>query len=51
LTGDMRCVTDACCMMETAPNVRLPELDTALLMVELMAPERAILPPFSRLVA
>jgi hypothetical protein len=29
-----------------APNGRLPERDTALLIAELKAPERAILPPF-----
>lgn len=46
LTGDMHWVTDARRMMATAPNVRLSERDTALLMAELKAPERAILPPF-----
>jgi predicted Ser/Thr protein kinase len=46
LTGDMRWVTDVNRVVARAPNVRLPEWDTALLMAELKAPERAILPPF-----
>jgi hypothetical protein len=46
LTGDMRWITIASRVVARAPNVRLPERDTALLIAELMAPERAILPPF-----
>lgn len=46
LTGDTRWITDANCALSTAPNTRLPGRDTALLMAELKAPERAILPPF-----
>lgn len=46
LTGDMRWVADANRVVARAPSVRLPALDTALLMAELKAPERAILPPF-----
>jgi hypothetical protein len=45
LTGDMRWVSDANRLVARAPNVRLPERGTALLMAELKAPERAILPP------
>ncbi len=46
LTGDMHWVVDANRVAAKAPSVRLPALDTALLMAELMAPERAMLPPF-----
>jgi predicted Ser/Thr protein kinase len=46
LTGDMHWVADANRVVARAPSVRLPALDTALLMAELKAPERAILPPF-----
>ena len=46
LTGDTARVTAANRVVARAPNARLPERDTALLMVELKAPERAILPPF-----
>jgi hypothetical protein len=46
LTGDTRWVTDAKRVVARAPNARLPKRDTALLMAELKAPERAILPPF-----
>ena len=42
LTGDTRWVTDANRVVAKAPNVRLPQRDTALLMAELKAPERAI---------
>jgi predicted Ser/Thr protein kinase len=45
LTGDMRWVTDASRIVAKAPNVRLPERDTALLVTELAAPEVATLPP------
>jgi hypothetical protein len=47
LTGDMRWVTDANRVVARGPNARLPERDIALLVAELMAPERAIVPPFS----
>jgi hypothetical protein len=46
LTGDTRWVIDANRLVARAPNIRLPERDTALLMAELKAPERAIPPPF-----
>ena len=46
LTGDARWVTRANRLLAKAPYARLPEGDTALLMAELKAPERAILPPF-----
>ena len=46
LTGDMHWVADANRVVARAPSARLPALDTALLMAELRAPERAILPPF-----
>ena len=46
LTGDMHWVADANRVVASAPSARLPALDTALLMAELRAPERAILPPF-----
>ena len=46
LTGDMHWIADANHVVARAPTVRLPGLDTALLMAELKAPERVILPPF-----
>jgi hypothetical protein len=46
VTGDTRWVIDAKRLLARAPNVRLLERDTALLVAELKAPERAILPPF-----
>ncbi len=46
LTGDARWVVRADRILARAPYARLPELDTALLLAELKAPERAILPPF-----
>jgi len=46
LTGDMHWVADANRVVARAPSVRLPALDTALLMAEVKAPERAIPPPF-----
>ena len=46
LTGDARWVVSANRILARAPSARLPERDTALLMAELKAPERAILPPF-----
>lgn len=46
LTGDSRWVIDAHGALARAPNARLPAQDTVLLMTELMAPERAILPPY-----
>jgi serine/threonine protein kinase len=46
LTGDKRWTADANRMVTRAPNARLPELETALLMAELKAPERAIPLPF-----
>lgn len=45
LTGDMHWIADANHVVARAPSVQLPALDTALLMAELKAPERAILPP------
>jgi Protein kinase domain len=45
LTGDVRWITDARRVVSRAPSVRLPALQTALLMTELMAPEQAMLPP------
>lgn len=47
LTGDMHWVTEATRLVARAPTVRLPARDTALLMAELKAPERAVLPPYS----
>jgi hypothetical protein len=44
LTGNTRWVIDANRVVARAPNARLPEWDTALLVTELMAPESAILP-------
>lgn len=46
LTGDTQWVAAANRVVAKAPNTRLPERDTALLIAELKAPERAILPPF-----
>jgi hypothetical protein len=46
LTGDTGWAIDANRVLRRAPYARLPERDTALLMAELKAPERAILPPF-----
>jgi hypothetical protein len=46
LTGDLHWIADANRLVARAPSIRLPALDTALLMVELKAPEIAILPPF-----
>jgi hypothetical protein len=46
LTGDLHWIADANRVVARAPSVRLPALDTALLIAELKAPERAILPPF-----
>lgn len=46
VTGDMRWVADANRLVARAPRVRLPGLDTALLVAELKAPESAILPPY-----
>jgi hypothetical protein len=46
LTGDRHWVVDANRVVAKAPSVRLPALDTAILVAELMAPERAMLPPF-----
>jgi len=46
LTGDTCWAIKANRVVARAPHTRLPEVDTALLMAELMAPERAILPPF-----
>jgi hypothetical protein len=46
LTGDLRWVTRANRAAASGPNARLPERDTALLVAELMSPERAIAPPF-----
>jgi hypothetical protein len=46
LTGDARWVVSANRILARAPYARLPERDIALLMAELKAPERAILPPF-----
>jgi Protein kinase domain len=46
LTGDMHWVAEANRLVAKAPSIRLPALDTALLMAELKAPERAILPAF-----
>jgi predicted Ser/Thr protein kinase len=46
LTGDLHWIADANRVVARAPSVRLPALDTALLMAELKAPARAILPPF-----
>jgi len=46
LTGDACWVVSANSILARAPYARLPERDTALLMAELKAPERAILPPF-----
>lgn len=44
LTGDVAWIADARRLVSRAPNMRLPERQTALLVTELMAPERAILP-------
>jgi len=46
LTGDMRRVTDAGRVAGRTSGVPMPALETALLVAELNAPERAILPPF-----
>lgn len=46
LTGDMSWVVKANRLVATTPPRGWPETDRALLMAELMAPERAILPPF-----
>lgn len=46
LTGATRWVADAARIVAKAPNDRLSALDTALVVAELMAPERALLPPF-----
>jgi hypothetical protein len=46
LTGDARWVVSANRILAKAPYARLPGRDTALLMAELKAPEKAILPPF-----
>jgi len=46
LTGDLHWIADANRVVARAPSVRLPALDTALLIAELKAPARAILPPF-----
>lgn len=46
LTGDMSWVHRASQVAATAPRRRLSAPDRALLMVELMAPERAIPPPY-----
>ena len=46
LTGDMRWIADAARVVRRAPSVRLPALDTALLLTELRAPEWSIAPPF-----
>ena len=47
LTGDVRWVAEAARVLVKAPGMRLPAIDTALLVAELKAPERAILPPFA----
>jgi hypothetical protein len=46
LTGEARWVIAANRVVTRAPYARLPELDTALLMAELKAPQSAIPPPF-----
>jgi predicted Ser/Thr protein kinase len=46
ITGDMKWVTDANRVVADTPGGRLPALGAALLTAELMAPERAIPPPF-----
>jgi hypothetical protein len=47
LTGEQHWIADARRLVARAPSIRLPALDTALLMVELKAPEMAIPPPSS----
>jgi len=46
LTGDVRWVAKARRVVARAPSPRLPALDTALLIAELQAPERATVAPF-----
>jgi hypothetical protein len=46
LTGDPSWVAQAVRVAATAPPARLPNLDRALIVAELKAPELAILPPF-----
>ena len=46
LTGDLHWIANANRQVARAPNIGLPALDTALLVVELKAPEMAVLPPF-----
>lgn len=46
LTGDLQWIAKANRVVARAPNVRLPSLDTALLLAEFNAPERAMLAPF-----
>jgi hypothetical protein len=46
LTGDMSWVSKAERLVATAPRSRLPDLDRALLVAEIQAPEQAILPPY-----
>jgi len=46
LTGDLQWIADANRLVARAPNVRLPARNTALLMAELKAPEKAMPPPF-----
>jgi serine/threonine-protein kinase len=46
LTGDDKWVALAGRLVARAPTLRLPALDTALLLAELRAPERVVLPPF-----
>jgi predicted Ser/Thr protein kinase len=46
LTGETRWISDANRVVARAPNAGLPGWGTALLMAELMGPERAVLPPF-----
>jgi hypothetical protein len=47
LTGDVRWIVAARRLLARAPSGRFSEFDTALLMAELISPERTILPPFS----